>query len=255
MKKRPLILLTNDDGFEAPGIRILAEAMTAYGDVVAVAPMTPQSGMSSAITVGSALKISEKTPVGDARIFAVNGTPVDCVKLAIHTILGARPDMLVSGINHGANSGNSVIYSGTMGAVMEGCFNGIPSVGLSLLHHSLKADFTLSREYWERICVGVLENGLPEDLCLNVNIPAKITPKGVRTCRAAKGYWTEEYARYLDPSGNPFFWLTGRFVNREPEAEDTDLYWLDRGFISVVPVTPDQTAISHLKPTVKRFDV
>lgn len=254
MKKRPLILLTNDDSYEAPGLRILAEAMAAYGDVVAVAPMTPQSGMSSAITVGSALKITEKAPVGEARFFAVNGTPVDCVKIALHTILGARPDMLVSGINHGSNSGNSVIYSGTMGAVMEGCFNHIPSVGLSLLHHSMKADFTLSRELWERICADVLGEGLPQDVCLNVNIPAKITPKGVKACRAAKGYWTDEYARYLDPSGNPFFWLTGRFVNSEPDADDTDLYWLDRGFISVVPVSPDQTALSWLRPAAKRFD-
>lgn len=251
---RPLILITNDDGFEAPGLHKLADLASRYGDVTVVAPATPQSGMSSAITVGKALTINEKPQIGETRVFAVNGTPVDCVKLALHTLLSRKPALLLSGINHGANTGNSVIYSGTMGAVMEGCFNHIPSVGFSLLHHSLKADFDLSIDFVEKIMVDVLEQGLPDEVCLNVNIPARITPKGVRSCRAAKGRWSEEYARYLDPSGNPFFWLTGKFINEEPEAEDTDLFWLDRGFISAVPVKPDQTDLDWLKPAEKRFD-
>ncbi|MCM1081825.1 MAG: hypothetical protein NC343_08775 [Muribaculum sp.] len=166
---------------------------------------------------------------------------MDCVKLALHAIVPRKPDLVLAGINHGSNSGNNVTYSGTMGAVIEGCMQGIPSVGFSLMHHSMKADFTLSSSFVTEITRKVLEGGLPDYVCLNVNIPAKVAPEGVKVCRAARGYWSEEYKRYLDPHGNPFYWLTGRFVNAEPDATDTDEYWLARRNITVVPVCPDMS--------------
>lgn len=238
---RRLILVTNDDGVDAKGVKCLADCAAEFGDVVIVAPSRPQSGMSSAITVGAPLRVSAHPDQGESRVFSVSGTPVDCVKLAMHTILPRRPDLLLSGINHGSNSGTAITYSGTMGAVMEGCMNGIPSIGFSLLHHSLKADFSLSIDFVRDIIAKAVANPLPHWTALNVNIPALVTPVGVRVCRAAKGHWSEEYVRYLDPQSNPFYWLTGRFVNTEPEATDTDEYWLGKNYISVVPVTPDQT--------------
>lgn len=250
----PIILLTNDDSVDAPGIYALADCMAPYADIYIVAPAKPHSGQSSALTVGAPLHIREREGRGNVRVFSVSGTPVDCVKLALHTIVPRKPDMLLSGINHGSNSGTAITYSGTMGAVQEGCMVNIPSVGFSLLHHSMKADFTLGIDFVRKISLNVLENGLPAGVCLNVNIPAKIRPQGIRTCRAAQGHWSEEYIRYLDPSGNPFYWLTGRFVNCEPDATDTDEYWLSRKFISLVPVTPDQSCIHAIKEMTRRFD-
>ena len=253
MTRRPLILITNDDGIYANGIHHLAETVKDLGDVVIVAPDSPRSGQSSAITVGAPLKITAHRDSGSARVFSVSGTPVDCVKLAFHNIMPRKPDLLLSGINHGSNSGTAITYSGTMGAVLEGCMAGIPSVGFSLLHHSLKADFTLSTEYVREISRKVLERGLPDWVCLNVNIPALVVPRGVKACRAARGHWSEEYDRYIDPSGNPFYWLTGRFVNAEPDATDTDEYWLNQKYISLVPVTPDQTYDSSVEDMSTRL--
>lgn len=252
--KRLLILITNDDGVQAPGLKSLAECAAGKGDIVVVAPERPQSGMSSAITVGSALKVNAHPDMGPARVFSVGGTPTDCVKLAMHTILPRRPDLILSGVNHGSNAGTSITYSGTMGAVMEGCMAGIPSVGFSLLHHSLKADFSLSSPLVSDIIDTIIAHGLPDYVALNVNIPALIAPKGAKTCRAARGYWTDEYQRYLDPSGDPFYWLTGKFVNAEPEATDTDEYWLAQGYASVVPCTPDQTASAQIAAMAPLFD-
>ncbi len=254
--KRPLILITNDDSIEAPGIHVLVDVVKEFGDVYIVAPAHPHSGQSAAITVGSPLRITELPDAPDGvRYFTVNGTPVDCIKLALHAIVPRKPDFLFSGINHGSNSGTAITYSGTMGAVLEGCMNGIPSVGFSLLHHSMKADFSLSKEYVHSLTAKIIEKGLPQRVCLNINIPAKVVPEGVRVCRAARGHWSEEYKRYLDPSGNPFYWLTGRFVNAEPDATDTDEYWLARRIISIVPVTPDQSYIPAIKPLSERFNV
>ncbi len=253
---RPLIMISNDDSISAPGLHVLADVAAKYGDVWVVAPAQPHSGQSSALTVGEPLKIKELPSEKDGvRLFTVDGTPVDCIKLGLHAIMPRKPDLLLSGINHGSNSGTAIIYSGTMGAVLEGCMEQIPSVGFSLLHHSIKADFSLGLEFIDRIVAEVIQNGLPEGICLNVNIPAKVVPEGVRVCRAAKGHWSEEYQRYLDPQGNPFYWLTGRFVNEEPEATDTDEYWLQRRYISVVPVTPDMTAHSSIKPLTPRFTI
>lgn len=236
------ILITNDDSINAPGLRALIDCATGLGDVTVVAPERPQSGQSSAITVETPLRIRQLDDYNGARMYAVSGTPVDCVKLALDNILDEKPDLILSGINHGSNSGNAIIYSGTMGAVIEGCMAGIPSVGLSLLHHSMSADFSLSATFVTEIISHVAQGGLPAQVALNVNIPAKIVPHGIRVCRAARGHWTEEYRRYEDPMGRTFYMLTGRFINEEPDADDTDEYWLDRGYISAVPVTPEMTA-------------
>lgn len=254
-QNRPLIMISNDDSIAAPGIHHLVDIALEFGDVWVVAPAQPHSGQSSALTVGEPLKIKEKeTSREGLRMFTVDGTPVDCVKLGLHAIVPRKPDLLLSGINHGSNSGTAITYSGTMGAVLEGCMEHIPSAGFSLLHHSIKADFTLSTSFVRQIIADLVQKGLPEGICLNVNIPAKVTPKGMKVCRAARGHWSEEYQRYLDPQGNPFYWLTGRFVNEEPEATDTDEYWLGCQYISIVPVTPDQTATSAIKETSHRFD-
>ena len=232
---RPLILITNDDSIEAPGIHHLADCVRSLGDVYVVAPAHPHSGQSAALTVNEPLRINELPSEKDGiRLFTVDGTPVDCIKLALHTIVPRKPDVVFSGINHGSNSAVNVTYSGTMGAVIEACMQGIPAVGFSLLHHSMKADFTLSTAFVANIAADVLANGLPAGICLNVNIPARVIPEGIKVCRAAHGHWSDEYQRYIDPHGVPFYWLTGRFINDEPDAEDTDEYWLRCRFVSIV---------------------
>lgn len=236
---RPLILITNDDGVEAPGLHRLIETASAAGDVVAVAPSLPQSGMSSAITVNAALFIKEHPGYDGARVYSVNGKPVDCVKLALKALTGRKPDLLLSGINHGSNAGNSVVYSGTMGAAAEGCMAGIPSIGFSLTHHSIKADFGPGLPFVDKIMRDVLANGLPEGICLNVNIPARCEPCGIKVTKAARGYWTEEYQEYTSPHGQPFYWLQGNFVNIDEDDTDTDEYWLDRQYVTVVPYRPE----------------
>ena len=240
---KPLILISNDDSINAPGVHYLAECVREMGDVYVVAPERPQSGQAAALTVNAPLRIAEKpSKLDGVRLFTVTGTPVDCVKLALHAIVPRLPDVVFSGINHGSNSGRNVIYSGTMGATIEGCLRGIPSVGFSLLDHSMNADFALSRQYIVQIARKVLAEGLPDGICLNVNIPAGVEPKGIKVCRGARGHWSEEYERYSDPHCVPFYWLTGRFVNDEPEATDTDEYWLSQHYVSVVPITIDHTA-------------
>lgn len=240
---RPLIFISNDDGVKAPGLHTLIDTVSTIGDVIAVAPAEPRSGQSSAITVDAPLRISECSSRKGVAIYSVSGTPVDCVKLGLHTLFtDRRPDIMLSGINHGSNSGNSVIYSGTMGAAMEAAMVGIPSVGFSLLHHSIAADFSHALPYISQITRVVLERGLPQGLCLNVNFPAQCEILGLKVVRAAKGHWTEEYKEYSDPQGKPFYWLTGKFVNAEPENPETDEYWLDRQYASVVPVRLDQSA-------------
>lgn len=241
-----LILITNDDSIEAPGLHFLVDCVKDLGEVYVVAPAVPHSGQSSAFTVNAPLRIKEHEGYHGARVFSVNGTPVDCVKLSMHHILPRKPDLLLSGVNHGSNAGNSVIYSGTMGAAFEACMQGIPAIGYSLLHHSLKADFSECTPYIKMITRAVIENGLPEGVCLNVNFPAKVKIEGMRVTRAARSHWSEEYQEYLDPHGKPFFWLTGKLQNDEPESTDTDIYWLDRNYASIVPVRADQNAIEAI---------
>lgn len=240
------ILISNDDSIHAPGIHILASIARRFGEVYVVAPELPQSGQSSAFTVNSPLRVTPHEDYDGCRMFSVNGTPVDCVKLAMHHILPGRPDLMLSGINHGSNAGNSVIYSGTMGAAFEASMQGIPAIGFSLLHHSIKADFTECKPLVQEITAKIIEAGLPEGVCLNVNFPAKVKIEGIKVCRSARSHWSEEYQEYTDPHGTPFYWLTGNIINEEPDSTDTDLYWLDRNYASIVPVRADQNALDAI---------
>lgn len=252
---RPLILIVNDDGVDAPGVHYLAEYVRSMGEVYVVAPLTPQSGQSAAMTIVSPLRITERKSTEDGvRVFSVNGTPVDCVKLAIHAIVPRRPTVVFAGINHGSNSGVNITYSGTMGAVLEGCIEGIPSVGFSLANYSVDADFSPSMGFITDIAAEVIAKGLPVGVCLNVNIPACVKPKGIRVCRAVHGKWVDGYMRSIDPDGKPFYWLMGKFENFEPEATDTDEYWLQQNYISIVPVKCDLSAIKLINSLAQRFD-
>jgi 5'-nucleotidase len=248
---KPLILITNDDGITAPGIRALVNAMKALGDVVVVAPDKPQSGMGHAITINSTLRLHEVKQDGLTE-YACSGTPVDCVKIAIDKIIVDRkPDLLVSGINHGANSSINVIYSGTMSAAVEGAIEGIPSIGFSLCNYSIEADFTAAAHFAGIIAKNVLDHGLPDGVCLNVNIPDVPLDiiKGVRVCRQAKALWQEEFDERKDPYGRKYYWLTGKFVDLDG-GEDTDVFALENNYVSVVPTQFDLTAhnaISEMK--------
>lgn len=247
--ERPLILISNDDGIESAGIHRLVGYVKDFGEVWVVAPEHPHSGQSSAMTVNSPLRIIQKPDYNTAKMFAVTGTPVDCVKLSYHRILPRVPNIMLCGINHGSNAGNSIIYSGTMGAVMEATTIGIPAVGYSLLSHSPSADFSETERFIKLITSRVLEKGLPKGICLNVNFPAKVHIEGMKVVRAAESHWTEEFQEFMDPHGKPFYWLKGSIINEEPDAVDTDLYWLDRNYATVVPARVSQNALDHLDST------
>jgi 5'-nucleotidase len=247
---KPLILITNDDGDTAPGIEILTKLMLQIGDVVVMAPDGARSGQSNAITVTHPVRFRKLEEREGLVRYACTGTPTDCVKLALNDVLDRKPDLLVSGINHGSNAAINIIYSGTMGAVLEGCDNGIPSIGFSICDHSLNADFSQFEEYILQITRETLLNGLPYGVCLNVNAPAGEI-KGVRVARQCRGNWTKEFAKRTDPHGRAYYWLTGYFDNHEPEAEDTDEWALANGYISVVPSKIDLTAYEQLEELKK----
>jgi len=248
---KPLILVTNDDGIDAPGIKVLTELMAEIGDVVVFAPAFPQSGMSNALTVAAPIRFSKVDERKNVVRYSCTGTPTDCVKLALHEVFkGRKPDLLVSGINHGSNAAINVIYSGTMGAAFEGCASGIPSVGFSICDHSWDVDFEQLKPFVLEIVKMVLANGLPERVCLNVNAPVGEI-KGMKTVRQCKGFWTQEFEKREDPRGvGSYYWLTGYFHNQEPEATDTDEWALANGYVSIVPTRVDMTdynSISDLK--------
>lgn len=241
---RPLILVCNDDGIHAPGIRALVEAVAPLGELVIVAPDSPQSGMGHAVTIGSPLRINKKAGLFDGHeAYETSGTPVDCVKLAVDKILHRKPDLLVSGINHGSNSSINVIYSGTMSAAVEGGIEGIPSVGFSLCDFAYEADFGLAAQVARQVAEQLLKNGLPFGTLLNVNVP-KIDPKdfqGLKVCRQASSKWNENFDERIDPHGKKYYWMTGEFQVLE-KATDTDEWALSNGYASVVPVQFDLTA-------------
>ena len=239
--KRPLILVSNDDGIEANGVHELIDRLLQFGDVVCVCPDAPRSGQSMAITVNSPLRIHRIADYNGAGMYKTSGTPVDCVKIAVDTILDRRPDLVVAGINHGSNAAINVVYSGTMGAAFEGCANGIPSIGFSLTTHDPNADFTPCYPFVDAIVERVLQNGLPSGVCLNVNIPARVIPTEMRVTKGCRGRWTDEYAEYTDPAGQKFYWLTGKFINEEPDNPDTDEWCLAHGIVSIVPTLLDRT--------------
>lgn len=253
MKKRPLILVTNDDGISAPGISALVEVMKELGDVIVVAPDKPQSGMGHAITINSTLRIHKLKLYGVKEEYSCTGTPVDCVKIAVNKILHKKPDLCVSGINHGSNMSINVIYSGTMSAAVEGAIEEIPSIGFSLLDYSIDADFSACKKIVKTISQQVLANGLPKGVCLNVNIPKLHYNeiKGIKICRQARANWIEELDERTDPSGKPYFWLTGKFVNFEKGNNETDVWALEHGYVSVVPTQFDLTSHSSIKQLSK----
>lgn len=239
---RPLILVSNDDSYAAKGVHELVDQLVKFGDVVAVCPQHPQSGQSMSITVSGPLRISEQPSYHGARMITVSGTPVDCIKLSMHHILDRRPDLVVTGINHGSNAAVNVLYSGTMGAAMEGCAFGIPSIGFSLTDHNPEADFTPCLKAIDLLVEAALKNGLPRDVCLNVNVPnISGTPAEMRICTPCRGKWNDEYKEYTDPSGRKFYWLSGEYENEEPDNTGTDEWCLKHGIISVVPVAIERS--------------
>jgi 5'-nucleotidase len=243
MVKRPTIFITNDDGIKSEGIRTLIGIMRGIGRVVVVAPDKPQSGTGHAITIQVPLRLETIVREDDYEEYSCNGTPVDCVKLGFKIVLKRKPYILVSGINHGSNASVNIIYSGTMAAVLEGAMAGVPSIGFSLLNYSPDANFQPYRQYVQQITETVIEKGLPEGICLNVNIPAirKEEIRGILACRQANGTWQEDFDERTDPVGRNYYWLKGVFIKFD-NGEDTDEWALEHNYISVVPVQFDFTA-------------
>jgi 5'-nucleotidase len=252
MSKRPLILVTNDDGISAPGIRTLILAMNELGDVIVVAPDSPQSAMGHAITINSTLQCNQvKIDDGPQIEYSCSGTPADCVKLGINEILDRKPDICVSGVNHGSNSSINVIYSGTMSAAVEASIEGIPAIGFSLLDYSWNANFNEIKKYLINITKQALLNGIPKGNALNVNFPKlkEKDIKGIKICRQANAYWVEKFDKRVNPQGKEYYWLTGEFINKD-NGHDSDEWALANGFISIVPVIFDMTDhenISYIK--------
>jgi len=248
---KPLILVTNDDGVLAPGLMSLIEVASQFGEVVVVAPDSPQSGQGHAITLELPLRL-RKVHFDGVEAYECSGTPVDCVKLAKNVILKGRTiDLCVSGINHGANSSINVIYSGTMSAAMEASLEGINSIGFSLLDYDFAADFSAAKKIAHSIIEKTLLNGMPPCKLLNVNIPA-ITEseiKGIKVCRQGHGNWVEDFQEGIDPRGEKYYWLTGKFVNLDA-GEDTDIWALKHGYVSVVPTGFDLT-VHGVIPSLK----
>ena len=245
--EKPLIFVTNDDGIHAPGIRMLIERMRRIGRVVVVAPDKPQSGTAHAITVNIPLRLKFLDSQEDYEEYSCNGTPADCVKLGFKIVMKRTPDLLVSGINHGSNSSISVIYSGTMAAVFEGAMAGVPSIGFSFDNYSPDAELGSCAAIVSRISKKVLAEGLPDGVCLNVNIPdvPEDAMKGIKICRQARGSWQEDFDERVDPVGRKYYWLKGVFV-KTGNGNDTDEYALENQFISVVPVQFDFTSYSAM---------
>jgi len=246
---KPLILVCNDDGVFAPGIKALVSAVEQFGEVVVVAPDSPQSGQGMSITINHPLRYRRIEFKGTSQAYTCDGTPVDCMKLAVNHILKRKPDLVVSGINHGANSSVNVKYSGTMSAALEGCMEKIPSIGFSLLDHSIEANFEPSLPFVQKIVKLVLKRGLPDFTCLNVNIPniSSELIKGIKVCRQANGNWTEELEERTDPMGEKYFWLTGKFKSYDT-GMDHDLWALENGYISIVPTHYDMTNHTLISP-------
>ena len=254
-KKKPLILVTNDDGYQSKGIKSLVEGILGLGEVVVVAPDGPRSGMSSAITAIHPIRYSlrRKDEEKELTVYTCTGTPVDCIKLGISEILDRKPDLVVSGINHGLNSAIAVVYSGTMGAAIEGCIFGIPSIGFSVADHSPNANFEQSIKVVRAISAQVLREGLPEGVCLNVNVPSMNMVKGIKVCAQTKGKWEKEFNKSKDGAGRDVYWLTGEFENAEPQNEHSDEWALRNGYVSVVPVKIDMTAYETI-PALKEWE-
>jgi len=247
-------MIANDDGYRAQGFYKLIKLMRNFGEVIAVSTEKPMSGQSHSITNHEPLRVYLADEAEDYKLYVCTGRPVDCVKIAYRFTDGRVPDLMVSGINHGSNASVNVIYSGTMGAAIEACMDGIPAIGFSLLDYSSKADFSHVDKYINVLTKKVLEKGLPEGVCLNVNIP-KISEepiKGIRLCRQAKGRWDQYFERRVDPFGRDYYWLTGEFIEEET-AEDTDIYALKNNYVSVVPIMYDMSSYETID-TLKKWE-
>lgn len=250
MNREKLIFVTNDDSFSAKGFAAAIEVASEFGRVVAVAPETVQSGKSQAITIYDPLYIESRHQSEDVEVYSLSGTPVDCAKFAFdHLFRQTKVDLVVSGINHGSNAGTNVLYSGTMGAAIEGSFYGCPSVGLSLTDHDADADFEAAKHYAREIIKSVLEHPAGENLCLNVNVPniplSEI--RGVKVCRQCRGIWLDEFSPMPSEDGREGYMISGAFSNHEPESEDTDEWALANGYVSVVPVQVDMTHYGQME--------
>ena len=243
---KPLILVTNDDGITSKGIKSLQSVMQEFGEVIVIAPNSAMSGMGHAITINSPLRLQKENIFEGAESYSCSGTPVDCVKLGIYEILHRKPDLLVSGVNHGANTATNVLYSGTMSAAVEGAMEGIPSIGFSLCDFDADADFSNAMKIVRQVTQQVLKNEMPKGVCLNVNIPKGNDVKGLKICRQAHAFWEDRFDKRLDQFNKPYYWLTGDFVEQDT-TEDTDLYWIERKYASVVPTQFDMTAYKSIE--------
>src|SRR5690554_5478599 len=251
--KKPLILITNDDGYQAKGIAELINAMKGLGEIVVFAPDTHRSGMSSAITTTHPLRARIYHKEENLTAYMCNGTPVDCVKLALNEFVERKPDLLVSGINHGSNAGISVVYSGAVGAAIEGCVFDVPSIAFSLCDFTPDADFSVTMDVARKLSKKVLEEGLPKGICLNVNVPVGEI-QGIKVTTQTQGKWVNEYHRAKDGAGRDVFWMTGNFENWEEENENNDEWALANGYAAVVPVKIDMTAYDFI-PQMKEWEV
>lgn len=241
---KPLILVSNDDGITSRGIKVLVQLMKQLGEVIVVAPDSPQSGMGHAITIGNTLRLTETDIFEGVKAYKCSGTPADCVKLGkFHVLKDRRPDLVVSGVNHGSNTSISVLYSGTMSAAVEGAVEGLPAIGFSLCDYDADANFSHVEEPILKIARQVLERGMPQGIALNVNIPPKQNEKlkGIKICRQAHAKWQEEFDQRFDPNGRKYFWLAGNFVNFD-KGEDNDEWAIANNYVSVVPCQYDLTA-------------
>lgn len=242
MNAKPLILVTNDDGISSKGIRSLVEVARSFGDVLVLAPDKPQSGMGHAITVNHPLRLDKSILFEGLDAYTCTGTPVDCVKLAIYEVLNRKPDLLLSGINHGENTSTNILYSGTMSAAVEGAMENIPSIGFSLADFHADADFRATQLVAKELITNALKRDYPEHVCLNVNVP-KGSPKelkGIKVCKQAYGFWEDRFDKRLDQFKKPYYWLTGEFTDHD-KSEDSDLFAMRQGYASVVPTQFDMT--------------
>jgi len=253
--KKPYILITNDDGITAKGLRLLIHTAKKFGDVLVVAPDSHQSAKSHSITQASPIRYDKVDVNNGYTEYSCSGTPVDCVKLALHEISDRKPDLILSGINHGANISVSVLYSGTMGAAIEGSLHDIKSIGFSVDNHASDADFSAVIPWMEKIISEVLEKDLPQGVSLNVNFPdvTKVEIKGVKTLRGADGVWGEKFIKANDPHKRCFVWITGDLYNKDEGKADTDIFQLEKGYATVVPIKVDFNYYDFI-PELSKWD-
>jgi len=239
--EKPLILISNDDGYQAKGITTLVEMIGDMGEILVCAPEEARSGYSAAFSAAAPLRLSRRVSRPGLEVWSCNGTPVDCVKLALADICRRKPNLVIGGINHGDNASVNTHYSGTMGVTKEGCLKYIPSLAFSLCDHRDDADFEPLRPYVREIAAKVLEEGLPRGVCLNVNFPLRRAFKGVKVCRMAFGTWGNETVKCRHPRGYDYYWMVGSYTNDEPDASDTDNWALTHGYVAITPTRIDVT--------------